>query len=481
MTGEASRGPLAFSVHGCRTEADLGLAIGSALGVAPVGAAGALRARLAAPLPPLRLRGLAADPEVRARVAALLDGLDWAPAPREGGAGHENADLEGFVAGLPGAPGPGRIETAPGRVAGRGTGPTTPESRAHARATLAAVLRVADGAPPPAGLAWPELLALDQLAAEDPAPARRAQARAAAARLRVRWGQPAAAQARLDAAGRDPGQVGAPALARIDRARAVVALHLGHRGAWQRALAAARQRLGPGATAESRAVLAMERGAGLLDAWHAPEPAAEAFALAQLHWRDAGDAGGRIRALIGEGRALVATGRPLPARARLAEAVALGAAPELVAPLQLALGARLAGPPGGPPGGPAEQRGARALVVAEQAAARGEAEAAQAAGEVALAAWRAVSRAAGVGAAQRVLGDAAALAGAEAAADAWYRAALATFAAVHDRPGVGTTVAHARRALGPGRRAGWEEIAALLAPGDETTASRGGRCAPAGA
>lgn len=453
-------GPVVVSVHGCLSEADLGLALGSALGVQPVGAAGALRSALAEGRLSLVVRG-AAQPAL-APLHALLEGVDWelrgeaAPGARLAQDVDPEGVLAGFPAGLPGPPVPGGLEVLPGRVAVPASGPTTSTSRAHAREVLAAVLRVGEGGGCPEGLRWPDLLALDILARESHQERDRVVAAAASARLRVRWGQAAVAVQRLEALGTlalDPEAAGL-----VDRAAAVVALHLGHRQRWRRAIAAAEHRatrVGP----EAVAAVAMEKGAALLEWWDEPGAAAAEFARAQLHWDDVGHLPGRAEALCGEGWALLAQGLEAQARVRVGEAQRLVVEAPGAAALALALGLST----DGSSSARAPEHGAPlALVRARRSLKAGKLEHARVHADRALADARAICHAPGLAAAQRLLGDVAVVEGRVAAADAWFRAALATQAAVHSRSGVEATVQHALRCLTGAPRIDWQRLGQRL-------------------
>jgi hypothetical protein len=392
----------------------------------------------------------------------MLEGADWALAEDDSSRiglaqdGVLDGVLAGFGSGLPGPPSQGGVEIVAGRVAAPTSGPTTPASRSHARQVLAAVLRVGEGGACPAGLLWPDLLALDILAQESHQERDRVVAAAASARLRVRWGQPAAALQRLEALGTlalDPATASL-----VDRAAAVVALHLGHRQRWRRAIAAAElraARVGP----EAVAAVAMEKGAALLEWWREPAAAAAEYARAQLHWDDAEHAAARAEARCGEGWALLAQGLEAQARVRVAEARRLVVA--LPAAGALALALELSGVEGAAEG-PPESWAPRALVEARSSLRAGEQQRARAQADRALAGFRAICHAPGLTAAQRLLGDVAVVEGRVAAADAWFRAALATQAAVHDRPGVEDTVKHALRCLTGAPRIDWQHLGQRL-------------------
>ncbi len=493
MEGQGPPGPLVVRIHGCKSEADLGLALGTSMGVQPAGSAGRLRAQLALiGDATVILQGAPSGDDWLAVMQAISPVVRWTrESPRSVSLGAEDTLsvaedtlLAWFPAGLPCPPPPHGVQTAPDRWAVVCAGPpqSSPTDAARwASELFLPALGIADGRAPPAVVPWPDLLALETIARLTDDPSLCARALSAAVRLRVRVGQPAAAQSLL----RDvPIDSDTPEdLVRLELARAAVALYLGHYSTWRRWTDAAAARLDD-AHADRRGALELERGRALLVWWRRPRAAAASFARAQLHWRDAGQPGGIAHALNGEARANLARGHTDEARVRWVQACqecppALRdpglhhALRQTEAALQiadndaaLAISERRFDA-----AVPAELAGAHALTQATALLRTGRLEDARTAAHRALLAWRSCAHPPGVAATQRLLGDIAASQGCAPAADAWFRAALATDAAIHQRAGLHDTVRHALAALGGGRSDGWSEIAALLeARRDETTA-----------
>jgi tetratricopeptide (TPR) repeat protein len=325
-----------IDVHGCEAEADRVLCLGRALGCVPpgepAGIAEALgRTRPAAvvcvgdtlpgPAEQERLAGLA--PEAR------WIHLSWPPeAPTDlDPADPARAALSALPRGLPGTV---RLEagatrpTDPGRAAllrpAAGAEPP-PLAAVLVAELLHGPLRLAEDAPLPDGTTVADLFALRWLAAHHPQPDTAARAGAAAARVQLAWGQPAAAQAVLRAATLRSATASASARARLDQAEGDVLAHLGEDEAAAAAHERAAARLRGAADIALLLRFTRRRAEGLL-ARGRPAAAQPHLRTARALSRELADPLASAAALRASGDAAAAAGERLGAEALYDQAAA---------------------------------------------------------------------------------------------------------------------------------------------------------------